>query len=307
MQVLYSYFQTPEKTIVQAEKELFYSINKSFDQYHYLLLLSRDIADYASKRIEIAKQKRLPSEKDVNPNTKFIDNRLIKQLGENEAFNSYVDSHKISWIDCPELIKSLYDSMIDSDLYKSYMESEEDSFEADKKFLVSFYKDIIPNSELLYQILEEQSIYWNDEVDFIISMILKTFKKFQEGDSIYTGLMPLFKNADDESFVKKLFRKVVLNDDEYKKIIKEHTKNWDVERIAYTDILLLDLAIAEILEFPTIPANVTFNEYIEISKFYSTKRSSTFINGILDKIVDTLKKENKIKKEGRGLLEKSKN
>ena len=164
------------------------------------------------------------------------------------------------------------------------------------------FKKNIAQTEDLYASLEEQSIYWNDEVEFVISIILKTLKNFNEDQGENAQLMTLFKNTDDVEFVKTLFRKTVLNKDKYLELIKEFTKNWEIERIAFMDILILQLAINEVTEFPSIPTKVTFNEYLEIAKFYSTNKSSMFINGVLDKIIKHLKENNVIKKQGRGLI-----
>jgi N utilization substance protein B len=158
------------------------------------------------------------------------------------------------------------------------------------------------NSEMLYQVLEEQSMYWIDDVDFVISMITKTLGNFKIGDTQNKALMPLYKNEDDHEFVKQLFVKTIANHTEIKQIIEEHTQNWDVERIAFIDILIMEMAINEMIEFSSIPIRVTLDEYIEMAKFYSTEKSNTFINGILDKVVANLKKQNKITKQGRGLV-----
>ena len=209
---------------------------------------------------------------------------------------------KISWVNYSLLIKDIYQIMVNSEAYKNYMNGTENSYASDKKFVIEFYPQYLDTSELLYQILEEQSIYWNDEIEFIINMIIKTLKNFKEEEKEYSKLMLLFKNNDDRDFAKDLFRKTILNYNEYNKLIEKHTKNWDVERIAFIDILFMQLAITEVVEFPSIPIKVSLNEYIEIIKYYSTKKSSTFINGILDKIINILKDEGKIKKTGRGLI-----
>jgi len=192
--------------------------------------------------------------------------------------------------------------MTESDTYESYMESEESSFQDDRKFIEKLFNKIILVSEDLYQVLEEQSIYWNDDVEFVISMIIKTIKKFNEFSSSDQSLMPLFKDLEDREFTKQLIRKAIINHDELRELIKEHSKNWDVDRIAFMDVLIMQLAITEFLYFPSIPTKVSMNEYIELSKFYSTEKSRNFINGILDKTLKDLKKEGKINKMGRGLI-----
>ena len=300
--ILYAYFKSSDPSITKFEKELFFSLNKTYELYHYLLLLIIEVKKHALARIDLAKNKHVPSQEDLNPNLRFVNNKLINQLEDNRDFKKYMLEKKISWVNYSLLIKDIYQIMVNSEAYKNYMNGTENSYASDKKFVIEFYPQYLDTSELLYQILEEQSIYWNDEIEFIINMIIKTLKNFKEEEKEYSKLMLLFKNNDDRDFAKDLFRKTILNYNEYNKLIEKHTKNWDVERIAFIDILFMQLAITEVVEFPSIPIKVSLNEYIEIIKYYSTKKSSTFINGILDKIINILKDEGKIKKTGRGLI-----
>ncbi|WP_319503182.1 transcription antitermination factor NusB [uncultured Draconibacterium sp.] len=302
LQVLYAYYSTDEKSINNTEKELFFCIHKSYDLYHYLLALVTEIADYAEGRIEIRRNKHQPTHEDLNPNTKFITNQVIDQLRKNNKLNTYLDQKKLSWKDHPELIKELYLMMIESDMYQEYMADKNRSYLNDRKFIEKLFNKIILISEDLYMVLEEQSIYWNDDVEFVISMISKTLKRFNELSDSEQPLMPMFKDQEDRDFTKNLLRKTIINHDELRELIKEHSRNWDVERIAFMDILIMQLAITEFLYFPTIPTKVTLNEYIELSKFYSTEKSRNFINGILDKTLKDLKSTEKISKEGRGLI-----
>ena len=302
LQICYAYLKSSEQSLDQAEKELFFSIQKSFDLYHYLMLLILDVVRYAENRIDLAKEKKIPTYENLNPNTKFIENKFIDLLNKNLDFNKYLNENKLSWVNYPELIKNLYSEIIESDLYKSYMKSDNNGFNEDKKFISEVYTKIITNFEPLYQNLEEQSIYWNDEVDFVIGMIVKTFRSFKVSSNEEVKLMPLFKNEEDRDFVKILFRNVVLNFKEHEKLISKYIKNWDVERLAFMDIIVMSLAISEMADFSEIPVKVSLDEYIEIAKFYSTQKSNIFINGILDKLVDYLKKEGEIKKIGRGLI-----
>jgi N utilization substance protein B len=302
LQLLYTYFQSADGMIAKYEKELFFSIQKTHDLYHYLMILIVEIANYAESRIEIAKQKKIPTREDLNPNTRFIDNLLIKQLRANILLNQYLSKTKLSWVNNPELIKKLHNRIRMAPFFKEYMEDTERNYEKDRKLIIDIYVHEIINSESLYQTLEEQSIYWNDEVEFVISMIAKTLKGFKEKDGENGSLMPLFKNDEDKEFAKNLFRKVILHKEENLKLVESFTENWDVDRIAFMDILILELAITEAIEFPSIPTRVTINEYLEIAKFYSTEKSSVFINGLLDKIFRHLKTEQKILKSGRGLI-----
>lgn len=302
LQVLYAYYSSEEKSLNSTEKELFFCIQKAYDLYHYLFYIVVEIADYAENRIEIKKNKHQPTYEDLHPNTKFISNQVISQLRENKQLNKYLELKKLSWGDSPELIKELYLLMSESDAYNGYMEDPIRSYLDDRKFIEKLFNKVILVSEDLYIDLEEKSIYWNDDVDFVISMIIKTLKRFNELSGADQSLMPMFKDQEDKDFTKDLLRRAIINHDELRELIKEHSKNWDVERIAFMDILIMQLAIAEFLYFPSIPTKVTLNEYIELSKFYSTEKSRNFINGILDKTLKDLKKTEKINKAGRGLI-----
>ncbi len=302
LQVLYAYYASEERSLSNSEKELFFCIHKTYDLYHYLLLLVTEIADYAESRMEIKRNKHQPTEDDLNPNTKFISNLFIRQLRENRQLKAYIEQKKLSWANHPDLIKELYLILIESEMYQTYMANNSRSYLDDRKFTEKIFNNILLVSEELYQVLEEQSIYWNDDIEFVISVIGKTMKKFNEHSDTSVSLMPLFKDEDDREFAKELFRKSIVNHDEIQQLIKVHSNNWDVERIAFMDILIMQLAITEFLYFPSIPTKVTMNEYIELSKYYSTEKSRNFINGILDKTLKDLKKEGKIKKTGRGLV-----
>ncbi|MCK3683294.1 transcription antitermination factor NusB [Maribellus sp. YY47] len=302
LQVLYAYYSTEDKSINNTEKELFFCIHKAYDLYHYLFYLVIEIADYAESRIEIKKNKHQPTYEDLNPNTKFISNQVIEQLRTNKQLNTYLDQKKLHWKDNPELIKELYLLMTDSESYNGYMNDKTRSYLDDRKFIEKLFNKVILVSEDLYNVLEEKSIYWNDDVEFVISMITKTLKRFHELSDNDQKLMPLYKDEEDRQFTKDLFRKAILNHDELRELIREHSKNWDVERIAFMDILIMQLAITEFLYFPTIPTKVSLNEYIELSKFYSTEKSRNFINGILDKTLKDLKRTEKVTKAGRGLI-----
>ena len=286
----------------RTEKELHFNIEKAYDLYHYLLLLLIDLVLYAESRMEIARNKRIPTHEDLHPNTRFIENRLVEQLRNNEQLIRYLDQHKLNWANHPELIKEIYNRLTESEEYLNYMKDEESGYAEDKRLISFLYTHIIFPSERLDSILEEQSIYWNDDLEFITSMIVKTLKKFKEEDGPKKPLMDLYKNKEDRDYVVKLFRQTILHRDEYVEYIKKNTRNWDLERIAFMDILIMQTAIAELVAFPSIPIKVSLNEYLEISKFYSTSKSNVFINGVLDKVVLQLKEEKKIVKTGRGLI-----
>ena len=302
MQSLYAFHSSPDQTLNLAEKELFFSINKTYDLYHWLLQLLVEVHNYALDRQELKKQKNLPTAEDLNPNTKFVQNSIILKVVENKPLQDYIEKSKLNWVNYPELIKKLYVELIESDFYAGYIVNSENTIKEDRNLIDHFYANIVAQSDDIYQLLEEQSIYWNDDLEFVASMILKTLRKFKPSTPVNKSLMPLFKDEDDIEFTKKLFRKAVLNSAEHREIIKKHLRNWDLERVAFIDVLIMEMALCEFMYFSSIPTKVSLNEYIDLARFYSTEKSRTFINGIMDKILKSLKDEGKISKAGRGLI-----
>lgn len=300
LQVLYAYYLSDQPSLVKSEKELLFSIEKTYEMYHYLLLLLVDIGEYAESRIDIAKAKYFPTDAEVNPNVRFITNPIILAIRNSNDFARYLDRKKISWINHPELVKNCYKKLLDDPAYHDYMDLPDATFKHHKNFILHILTDIIVPNELLNQILEEKSIYWNDDMEFSGTMALKTIDGAKEDRPL--RLFPMYKNEEDKHFMISLFRKSIINSDETRDLIKKYSQNWEFERIALMDIFIMQMALTEAIEFPSIPIKVTFNEFIEISKYYSTEKSSTFINGILDKAFHALKSENKIKKTGRGLI-----
>ncbi|MFA5816363.1 MAG: transcription antitermination factor NusB [Bacteroidales bacterium] len=300
LQILYAYRASENDSPYKTEKELIFSIEKSYDLYHLILLLLVDISNYAVQRTDIARSKHFPTDEEANPNTRFINNRIITRISDSSKFSQYLEAKKISWSNEEELIKSLYRNLLEWDVYQEYMNIPEDSFNQDKKFISRMVAELILPNEDLQQVLEEQSIYWNDDLEFIGSMVIKTLSRWKENSEM--PILSMFSNEDDRLYVIDLFRKTVLHADEYQDLIKKFSENWDFERLAMMDILIMQMAISEAIHFPSIPAKVTLNEYIEISKYYSTEKSSYFINGILDKIFLLLRTDDKIKKTGRGLI-----
>ncbi len=303
--VLYALNRREDESLTQAETELMFSIGKTYDLYHYLLLLVIEVADVAGEKIDQALQKKMPTPEDLNPQRRFVDNLVLTQLRENMAFNQYISSRKLSWVNNSHIPRLMYTKMISWNIYEEYMKSENHNYLSDKKFIIKLIKDLFANSEDLHSNLEEQSIYWNDDIEYVSAMVEKTLKKFKVSSGVNTSLMPLFKNEEDEEFVKILFRKAVIHADKCSELIDKNTTNWEVDRIALMDILVMRLAITEIIEFPEIPVKVTLNEYIEISKYYCTSKSSTFVNGILDNIVKEIREKGLFSKFGRGLVGES--
>jgi N utilization substance protein B len=300
--VLYAFNRRDDDDLSHAETELMFSIEKTYDLYHYLLLLVLEVADIASDKIDQALQKKMPTARDLNPKRRFIDNQVINQIRKNVAFKNYISSRKLSWVNNSHIPRLLYNKMIAWEVYEEYMESENNNYQSDKKFIIKLITELFSISEDLQSNLEEQSIYWNDDIEYVTSMVEKTLKKFKSDSDENKPLMPLFKNEEDKEFVKILFRKTILHADKCSELIDKNTTNWEVERIALMDILVMQLAITEILEFPEIPVKVTLNEYIEIAKYYCTSKSSTFVNGILDNIVKEIREEGLFNKFGRGLV-----
>jgi N utilization substance protein B len=294
IQILYSFYKGDGKSIAAAEKELFFSIERTYDLYYHLLLLSVEITEYAASRIDNKRNKLRPTEEDLNPNTRFIDNKFVQQLSQNVQFNEYLTKQKLSWVNHPDIIKELYEELIKTDFFTEYMTTEKSSYEADKDIWRKIYKKIILQNEELDSSIEDQSIYWVDDIEIVLSFVIKTIKRFNEEDAENQKLLPMFRDEEDADFARKLLRSVLTNGEKYRTLIDENTKNWEIDRIAYMDILIMQVALAELMDFPTIPINVTLNEYIEIAKKYSTERSGTFINGVLDNIVGILKKDNKL-------------
>jgi len=300
LQILYAYRTSEGDNLQKTEKELLFSIEKSYDLYHLMLLLPIILADYADQRIQIARAKYFPTEEEANPNTRFVDNRLINGLREHQPFNRYLESRKLNWVKHEELIKRLYRELLEWPVYIDYMGAAQDSFQHDRLFLIRMITDFLPDHEMLNQILEENSIYWNDDIEFSSSMVVKTLERWKENGS--PKLLGMFKDEDDRVFVTQLLRHAIVHGPGYEELIRQHTENWDYERLALMDILIMQMAISEAVNFRNIPVKVTLNEYIDISKYYSTEKSNLFINGILDKIFMRLKEEKKIIKTGRGLI-----
>jgi N utilization substance protein B len=302
LMVLYAFNRREDDDVALAEKELMFSIGKTYDLYHYLLLLVLEVADIASEKIDQALQKRMPTHEDLNPKRRFVDNQVISQLRQNKAFNDFLSSRKLSWANYPHIPRLMYNKMIAWDKYDEYMSAEVQGYASDRKFVISLVTKLFADSEDLESNFEEQSIYWNDDTEYVMVMIEKTLKKFKADSGNNAFMMPLFKNQEDEDFVKILFRKAILHSKQYSELIDKNTTNWEVERIALMDILVMQLAITEIIEFQEIPVKVTLNEYIEIAKYYCTSKSSTFVNGILDNIVKEIREKGLFEKTGKGLI-----
>ena len=296
VQIVYAYYQNGGKNLDTAEKELFFSLSKAYDMYNYLLLLMVEVTKQAERKQSAAKSKLLPTAEELYPNTKFVDNRFIAQLEVNKQLLEFSETQKKTWENESEFVKSLCEKIMDSDIYKEYMASETSSYEEDRELWRKIYKRIIFNNPELDQVLEDQSLYWNDDKEIVDTFVLKTIKRFDEKNGAKQELLPEFKDEEDQDFARRLFRRTILNADYYRHLISENTRNWDLDRVAFMDVIIMQIALAEILSFPNIPVSVSLNEYVEIAKLYSTPKSGSFINGTLDGIVNALKNENKLNK-----------
>jgi len=303
LQTLYAFHQAKDQSLAKAEKELMYNIQKMYEMYLFLMLVMNEFSEIAARKIEDNKKKRLPTAEDLNPNMRFVENKLLKQLSENKELNAASEKQKVNWMGQGELLRKFYKMLTDTPEYRAYMDAPEGSYEADKEVVVRLFKRHLINYPDLHEFFEERSIYWVDDLDLVASMTIKTFKSFEEKSDEFHELLPLWKEPEDEMpFVKTLFRQALLQSAEHEALIKKHTDNWEIDRIAMMDVILMKMALTEAREFSQIPVKVTLNEYIEIAKYYSTPKSSNFINGVLDKVFEEMKTDGKIKKLGRGLI-----
>lgn len=296
VQILYSYYLKKSNDLAAAEKELIFSLNKSYELYHLLLLLLITLTREEQLRIDAAKNKIYFSASDSHPNMKLAENLFIAKLATNKQLQEYVERQKISWAEEGDFLRYMLNKIKSSDLYGAYVSSVEQSFETDREFWKKVFKTIIVPDENFLNLLESQSLYWNDDLDIISTFVLKSIKKYDEQSSDDQELLPMFKDDDDLEFARRLFRESVLAIDRNRNLIDLHAKNWEIERVALMDVVIMSVALVEIETFPEIPLKVSLNEYIEIAKSYSTAKSGHFINGILDSIIVQLKKEGKLTK-----------
>ncbi|MCD4724047.1 MAG: transcription antitermination factor NusB [Bacteroidales bacterium] len=308
LQAVYAFFQSDNGDLAKGEKQLLVSIEKIRELYIHQLSFLIEIRDFALKRSEENKKKFFPTDEDLNPNMRFVENKALTQLEDNREFRKFHDKLKVNWSNEPEMVRKAYLTLKESEFYKKYMEHEGSSYVLDQDMLVKIVKKNFSGYELLETYYEDKSIYWAFDAYHIANLLLmKLLKSMKEADDEYTALPELLKSNEDEEedkvFVINLFRKTILNSEKYEELIDEKAKNWELDRIAMMDRILIKMALAEILAFPSIPVKVTLNEYIEISKYYSSSKSKVFINGILDKLIADLKEKELIKKTGRGLLE----
>ena len=299
VQLVYAYYQNEGKTLDVAEKELSFSLQKAYDLYQYLLSMLVELKKYAERKdaVRIAREKRTGNVVGgVSPDNQFANNKFLCQLADNKALIEFQEDRKGKWTEEDAFVKKLYNKIIESDIYQLYIDKEDFSYEADREVIRKLYKTYVCNNDEFDSLLEEHSLYWNDDKQVVDSFVLKTIKRFTEKSTADEPLLPVYAVDEDRQFASKLFCATLERGSELREIIRANTKNWEFERLAFMDVIIMQIALAEILTFDSIPLNVTFNEYLDIAKVYSTPRSSSYINGMLDSIVKQLAKEGRTTK-----------
>ncbi|MDO6739140.1 transcription antitermination factor NusB [Wenyingzhuangia sp. 2_MG-2023] len=301
MQSVYAMIHAKSDNLIKEEKFLRMSIDKMYDLYVLSLDMLVRVNQHAENNLEASKKKYFATKEDLNPNKKFINNKVIALLKESVSLQNYIEDHKLNnWYLDSSYVGNLYKALMTSDLYKDYMAEEENTFKKDQKFVIKFFEEFVAPNEKLAEYYEGENISWVDDIPFVNTWIVRTLQDLKSQKPFVLG--KLYKNSDDEEFASHLFRKVVLNLAMFEKEIEDKTPNWETDRIADVDMILIKMAICEFLKFPSIPVKASINEYLEIAKDYSTDKSSVFINGVLDKIWKDFEERKILNKIGRGTL-----
>lgn len=293
IQIVYAYYQNEGKSVDAGEKELLFSLSKAYDLYNYMLMLMVTVTNYAQRKLDT----RMRMESGLRERIfTFAGNLFIRQLETNHQLVDYVSTQKRTWDIDNRVVKMLFDKIMESDIYQEYLTDVEASYEKDRELWRKLYKTFIKDNEELDGFLEEQSLYWNDDKEIVDTFVLKTIKRFEEKEGANQQLLPEYKDESDRDFAVHLFRKAILHGEEYRKVIEANIRNWDMDRVALMDIVIMQVAMAEMLGFSNIPLSVTLNEYVELAKNYSTRKSSAFVNGTLDGVIHALQKQNRLLK-----------
>lgn len=295
VQLTYAYFQNGYHNIENAEKEFLFSLSKAYHLYNTLLLLVVAVTKMARKRYDVAAA-RADREGQERPSDRFAFNKFATQLEENTMLRTFVEGQRNVWDDKVEFVKNLFLRIEESEMYQEFMASDDDSYDAHRELWRKIYKYFVEDNEDLSALLEEESLYWNDDKEIVDSFVLKTIKRFDEKNGKNQELLPEYTDVEDREYARRLFRAAIMNSDQYQRYMTEASRNWDFSRLAYMDVVIMQLAIAEMLTFPAIPVSVTLNEYVELAKEYSTGRSAGYINGMLDTIARHLINTNKMHK-----------
>jgi len=309
LQALYAYFIDDEIELPIAEKNMLRSTERIYELAIYQLSFLVEIVKFATRRIEDNKKKFYPTQDDLNPNTKFVDNLFIEKLTQNRDYLRRKDAYKINWVDQEELVRRCYNDLRDSSRYKTYMENPKKSFDEDRKLMNDIFTGLLMDNELLESHYEEISVYWANDIDIANYCALKIIGSLTAKQDNLQSLPELYNTDgkddpdEDKKYMIRLFHKTILRSKSYEQLIEEKASNWELNRITLMDIILLKMGLTELTEFPSIPIKVTMNEIIEMAKIYSTPKSRVFINGVLDKLINDLKESGQIVKSGRGLIE----
>lgn len=308
LQAVYAYLGSGEDVVENGVKHLLESIDKMKDLFVWQLSFLVETKRFAENRIEENKRKNFPTQEDLHPNMRYVENRVLNALENNRDLRKEEERLKINWADHQDIVRNYYNMMRNTQEYNDYMSNSVNNFEQDKKFIVKMINEYFADLEVLQDFYEEKSIFFVDDYHLVSSMLVKFFSDIKASFNETSLLPTIYKTEkdavnEDKEFVKNLFRQVVKHDDEYGKLVGANTSNWEKERVCVMDMIILKLALTEFLCFPYIPVKVTMNEYIEISKYFSTPKSKIFVNGILDRILKKLTEENAIVKKGIGLLD----
>ncbi|MFP4663212.1 MAG: transcription antitermination factor NusB [Bacteroidales bacterium] len=302
MQVYYANVQQGKGDLNAATKELDKSVHGTLELYYEILSIITYLADYSGHKIEIALAKNLPTYEDLHPRRNFVDNPVIEAIRQAECFQKQTKAPRIPRDEHEKYIRDLYEKIYETEEFRSYLDTDKPSLSQHKNIIIYIINYFLVDDPTLDQMIEEFGLYWNDDIGFVCSLLEKSIQRVKKPGNDNFLIMKEYTCEADREFGKHLLRKALIHDNEYEEMIEEHSKNWDIERIAIVDKIIMKLAITEFIHMPAVPVKVSINEYIEISKFYSTLKSNAFINGLLDQIVVALKKEGKVKKTGRGLV-----
>ncbi|MGM9796768.1 MAG: transcription antitermination protein NusB [Parabacteroides sp.] len=297
LQIVYAYHQNGNGDLKSAENDLLFSLKKSYELYLAFFLLLIEVTHLQNRILETKKEKYIPTEEELNPNMRFVNNRIVAQLTADKGFWKLIKDNGVSWDNDEDFVKYILDLIINSDLYNEYLNVEEDNYEQDLQFWVKTFKQLICDNEMIEEHLEDKSIFWNDDVAIIESFVLKTIKRLKETQPATSALQPMFKEEEDRTFAINLLRQTFLKKEEYRELIGRYLTNWDADRVANIDMVILQIALAEIFAFPTIHTSISMNEYIEIAKYYSSPKKVPFINATLEAIVRDAKRDRKLLKD----------
>lgn len=310
LQALYAAIQSDEIDVVIGQRQLMQKLDKIYDLAIYQLSILLEIRNFAEHRTEDAKKKHLPSQQELNPNTRFINNSFLLQLEANIDYQKKADKLPVNWVNESEMIRKIYLSILETEAYQKYMAADEVTYKDDKEFVMTFFEEIIMPHQNLHSYFAEQNLHWADDYNLAAELVLMIISSYKSSWNENRQLPPLFKDEEkefsksqDRAFAKDLFKTVLNNRERFDALIIPKIQNWEIDRLATIDRILIQMTLAEVLEMPTIPVKVSLNEYIDLSKYFSTPKSKIFINGILDKLVADLHESGDIKKLGRGLVE----